>query len=185
MRMFQRFAAVAALAVAALSIAPASADHLTPAQETTLRTAILAEPALAQAVAIRNDPAIADYCNTATTQKAWKTSYSDNDLFDVTDINVYIARSVPERQAYDLLITIGDIDPSKASIRSGIVNIFSGAGGAAQRAAILNDMTRFATWAEQKLGGVNATTDTVTAWRLNYSGPITASHVSTILNAGN
>lgn len=185
MKIARRLLLLTAVAMCSLFAGPALADHLTTAQQNTLRTAILAEPALAQAVAIRNDPAIADYCNTATAQKAWKTSYGAMDLFNATDINVYIARSVAERQAFDLLIQVGTVDPSTTSIRTGVVNIFSGAGGSTQRAAILNDMTRFATWAEQKLGGTNATTDTVTAWKLNYSGSITVSHVSSILNAGN
>lgn len=185
MKLFQRIALIAVCAIAYMSAA--QADHLTSSQESTLRAAILAEPALAQAVAIRNDSAIAEYCNAAAvpTQKAWKTSYPSIDLFAATDINVYIARSVAERQAFDLLVNRGTVDPTVASLRSGIVNIFSGAGGAAQRAAILTDMTRSATWAEQKFGGTNQTTDTVTAWKLNFSGPITAGHVSAILNAGN
>ena len=184
--MMVRFLLVAMLALFA---GHAGAQSLSTQQKNTLKAAILAEPALAQAVSIRNDSAIADFCNSAATptQKAWKTTYTATDLFSATDLNVYIARSVAERQAYDLLITIGAVDPSSVSIRSGIANIFSGAAAAVvtQRAAILNDMTRSATWAEKVLGGTNATTDTVTAWRLNFSGAITPMHISELLNAGN
>jgi hypothetical protein len=157
---------------------------LTREQRATLKAAILAEPALAEPLSTRNDQAIAEFCNTPTTQRVWKSSYTDNDLFGATDINVYIARSIPERQAYDLLITMGEIDPRIPTIRSGIVNIFSGTGQLPrdQRATILNDMTRFATWAEQMFGGTNATTDVVTAWIAKWQGTLSTNDVSDLLN---
>lgn len=177
-------AAAAAILTAVISCA-AFAQQLTPAQETTLRAAILAEPALAAPLSIRNDPAIADYCNAATTQLAWRTVYSSDDLFQSTVLVEYIARSAAERQAYDLLVSIGMMDPSRARLRNAIADIFSGSTNSTSRGLILNDMTRFATWAERLFGGTNATTDTVTAWRLNWSGTISPSTVSSILNSGN
>lgn len=159
---------------------------LTDGQKATIKTAILTEPALAEAVAIRDDNTITAYCNAirSPNQKIWKPVYTADDLFQATDINIYIARSVAERQAYDLLVTMDNLDPTRSSIRSGIVNIFSGIGTApvAQRAAILNDMTRPATWVEFKLGGVNSTTDTVTAWIANWTGTLSAFDVSSLLN---
>lgn len=160
--------------------------NLTEAQKATIKTAILTEPALAEAVAIRDDNTITAYCNAARSpaQKIWKSAYTADDLFQVTDINIYIARSVAERQAYDLLITMDNLDPTRSSIRSGIVNIFSGTAQlvVAQRAAILNDMTRSASWAEYQLGGVNSTTDSVTAWVANWTGELSAFDVSSLLN---
>ena len=38
---------------------------LTDAQKSAIKTAILSEPALAQAVAIRDDNTITNYCNSA------------------------------------------------------------------------------------------------------------------------
>ena len=160
--------------------------NLTEAQRATIKTAILTEPALAEAVAIRDDNTITAYCNAARspTQKIWKSAYTADDLFQATDINIYIARSVAERQAYDLLITMDNLDPTRSSIRSGIVNIFSGTAQAVvnQRAAILNNMTRSASWAEYQLGGVNSTTDSVTAWVANWTGELSAFDVSSLLN---
>lgn len=160
--------------------------NLTQAQKSAIKTAILTEPALAEAVAIRDDNTITAYCNTARspTQKIWKPVYTADDLFQATDINIYIARSVAERQAYDLLVTMDNLDPTRSSIRSGIVNIFSGTAQlvVAQRATILNDMTRPASWVEFKLGGVNATTDTVSAWVANWTGELSAFDVSSLLN---
>jgi hypothetical protein len=157
---------------------------LTTQQRATLKAAILAEPALAEPLSIRNDQVISEYCNAPTAQRAWRSSYTDNDLFSATDINLYIARSVAERQAYDLLITIGEFDPRIATIRSGIVNIFSGTAQNIrdQRATVLNSMTRMATWAEQLFGGTNATTDTVAAWLLNWEGTLSPNDISGLLN---
>lgn len=160
--------------------------NLTEAQRAAIKTAILTEPALAEAVAIRDDNTITAYCNAARSpaQKIWKPVYTADDLFQATDINIYIARSVAERQAYDLLITMDNLDPTRSSIRSGIVNIFSGMAQAVvnQRSTILNDMTRNASWAEYKLGGVNSTTDSVTAWIANWTGELSAFDVSSLLN---
>lgn len=160
---------------------------MTNGQKNTLRTAILAEPALATAVSIRDDMAIANYCNAAATptQKAWKEIYSAADLFSATVLTEYIARSAAERQGYDLLISMAGnmgIDPSRAKIRNAIADIFSGASNSTSRAAILNNMTQDATWAEVKIGGTNATTDTVTAWRRNWTGILTVSDISALLN---
>ncbi len=159
-------------------------QSLTNGQKNTLRTAIQNEAALASALAVRDDTTIANYCNAAASpvQKLWKPTYLADDLFQATVLTEYIARSAAERQAYDLLVTIGTMDPTKNKLRSGIADIFSGASNSTSRAAILNDMTRNATWCEQKLGGTNATTDTVTAWKANWTGVLSPFEISTLLN---
>lgn len=184
MRMFRQFTVFAALAVAAIGFASAQSSGLTNGQKNTLRTAIQTEPALAAAYAIRDDQTIAAYCNATASpvQKVWRTTYSADDLFQATALTEYIARSAAERQAYDLLVAIGTMDPTKGKLRSGIVDIFSGSTNSTSRAAILNDMTRNATWCEQKLGGTNATTDVVTAWRSNWTGTLSPFEISTLLN---
>lgn len=157
---------------------------MTPQQKTTLRAAILAEPALAADVAIRNDPAIAAYCNAAANpvQLAWKTAYSGKELFEAALLTEYIARSAGERQALDLMINVGVLDASKAKVRAAIADVFSGVSNSTSRGIILNDMTRKATWAEQKLGGADATTSGVTAWKLSWDGVVTPFEISTLLN---
>lgn len=157
---------------------------LTTAQGATLKAAILAEPELAQLLSIRNDQAIAEYCNAAASpvQKAWKTTYTGKELFETTVLTEYIARNAAERQAFDLMVNVGTMDPSKVKIRATIADIFSGASNSTSRGIILGDMTRNATWAEQKLGGSDATTSGVTAWKLRWSGDVTPFEISTLLN---
>lgn len=153
-------------------------------QKNTLRAAILAEPALAASVAVRDDVTIANYCNAKASpvQKVWKTSYSGQEMFEAAAMTDYIARSAPERQAFDLMVAVGSMDPSKVKIRSAIADIFSGASNNGSRAAILNDMTRDATWAEQKLGGADVSTSGVVAWKLSWDGLLTAFEISALLN---
>lgn len=162
----------------------ASAADLTKNQANTLRAAILAEPALAAAVAIRDDNAIAVFCNAAASpaQKAWREAVPARDVFDATVLTEYIARSAAERQGYDLLLTMAPVDASRAKVRAAIVDIFSGAQNSTSRAAILSGMTENATWCEKVVGGTNATTDGVTAWKRNWAGTLSVNQISELLN---
>lgn len=163
---------------------PTASKPLTNGQKSTLKAAILAEPALAESVSNRIDSAIATYCNAAANpvQKAWRESMSAKEVFDATALTEYIARSAAERQGYDLLLTMSPVDASKAKVRAAVVDIFSGASNSTSRGAILNAMTESATWCEVKLGGTNATTDTVIAWRRNWTGVLTPDDISNLLN---
>lgn len=168
----------------------ALADDLTRAQRNTLRAAILAEPALqAFLVSPRQDDPITDYCNAPVTpaQLAWKPRNTAEEIFAAVNLNEYIARSAPERQAFDLLLQMAGaegaaVNATRASTRSAIVNIFSGATNSTSRAAVLTAMTEPLTWCQSKLGGNSATTDTVTAVRRNWAGTLVPIEVSRILN---
>lgn len=94
--------------------------EMTKAQKTTLRAAILAEPALADELAVRDDAAITAYCNATATpaQKVWKDTYTSREMFEAAALTDYIARSAAERQAFDLLMAVGMVDPSKNKIRA-------------------------------------------------------------------
>lgn len=172
-----------AIALMCTSLFAAAAD-LTKNQANTLRAAILAEPALAAAVSIRDDQAIATYCNTAATpaQKAWREAMPSKDIFDATVLTEYIARSAAERQGYDLLLSMSPVDASRARIRNALADIFSGSTNSTSRALVLNAMTESVTWCEKQLGGTNATTDVVTAWKRNWTGTLSVNSISELLN---
>lgn len=158
--------------------------EMTKSQKATLRAAILAEPALADELAVRDDAAITAYCNAPAlpAQKVWKDKYTSRELFEATALTDYIARSAAERQAFDLLISVGVVSPEKNKIRAAVADIFSGATNNGSRAAILTDMTRDATWTEKLLGGSDATTSAITAWKANWLGTLSPYEVSTLLN---
>jgi hypothetical protein len=181
---FRRICTTLAIMACALASTFTLGAEMNNQQKNTLRAAILAEPALAAPLAIRNDTAIAEYCNATASpqQKAWKTSYTGIELFEAAALTDYIARSAAERQAFDLMVQVGVMDASKAKIRAAIADIFSGSANNGSRSAILNDMTRNATWAEVRLGGTEQSTSGVAAWRLNWDGIITPFEISTLLN---
>ena len=132
---------------------------MTPAQLQTLKTAVLADPAL---VAIgRNDTELARVLNLPTAFVVWRTQVAQDEImqngFDwvrVDNLSIGKARiwewlfQNPERS----------INPSKANVRAGIDEAWKGtAADLAVRAAVYVHCKRFATRAEQTLGGGTGT----------------------------
>lgn len=145
-----------------------SAQSLTPAQIQTLRTDILADPAFASVP--NNDDghfAIAAAYNQQASPNftVWKTSVFTKDVFDGLNWTEFIARSAGERDAFTLMMRNGVINPSRPNIRQGLNDIFSGAGGANTRTALLAIFKRLTTRAEKLFAagtGSDATPATMT-----------------------
>lgn len=133
---------------------------LTPAQLSTLKALILADPALnahpnnadgnlaiAQALAAIASP---DYW-------VWRSFVSDQEMYEGTgdggtswSWSSYISRSQGERDAWRQMVNMaGGLNPSLANVRAGIADIFSGAGGASQRTHLLAVGRRKANRAEK------------------------------------
>lgn len=168
-----------------------AAQELSASQRATIRTALLAEPALQQYIAVRNDDPVAAYCNAPVSPAkiGWRTAISFADLFEAMDINIYIARSVAERQAFDLLLNAardnpGSVSAARLNVRTGVVNIFSGTATTvvAARRAILTAMTEPVTWCQDKLGTTLSATDTINGHVRTWAGTLTSDQISTILN---
>lgn len=125
---------------------------LTTAQLTTLKADILADPALA-AQPNNSDGAfaIAAVYNTVATPDfiVWKTDVPTSVCKQAMVWTEFISRSAGEREAWQFMLSNGTINPSDANVRQGIQDIFSGAGGAASRAALLAIAKRKATRAEK------------------------------------
>jgi hypothetical protein len=129
------------------SIAHAAA--LTPAQLQALFTDITVNNAaeFSTAIAATNDQAIADAYNLAASPTfwVWKTRLAEDDIYQLPSVDAtvwswpaYILRSVEERAAWDRMFSVtGAVNPSLPNTRQGIADIFSGAGGAAQRTHLL------------------------------------------------
>ena len=133
---------------------------LTPAQLITLNAAIEADSALnsqpmnddgANAIAIALSAiATPDYW-------VWRSFVPDAELYEATTADgttwswtTFIGRSQGERDAWRQMVNMkGGIAPYLANVRAGIADIFSGAGGAAQRTHLLTSGRRKATRAEQ------------------------------------
>ena len=133
---------------------------LSVTQLTTLKADILADPILAAQpnnsdgafaiAAAYNLPAAVDYW-------VWRSFVSQEECVGATSVDStnwswtsYISRSQGERDVWrEMFADTGGINPSRANVRQGLQDIFSGAGGAAQRTHLLAVARRKATRAEK------------------------------------
>lgn len=157
---------------------------LTTQQLTTLRTAALADPTAAAIITAGNTFEMQNWLNgkAVPAVKAWKTRYSGDDLYNAHKPVEYIARSAAERSAFDLMIA-RTVDPSRAAIRKGIEDIFSGVSNSTSRSAILNDMQENATRAENAIGGAiqTTTTDSIAGLNRDFVGLVSTDEARTVV----
>lgn len=153
---------------------------LTTAKLQTLATALRAETdqTVVAALAIRNDVALAAWCNGASTVDAWNESMGSRDLFEATDITKFDGLTAGKRDAWRLLLQFAPVDFSRQKMRKAAQDAW----GNTDSVAVLQSCTRKATRGEAYLGGTDATTNTVTAKKLNYIGSISLDDVSNALN---
>lgn len=152
---------------------------MTPAQLTTLKADILADPILA-AQPMNDDGhfAIAAAYNLAANPawRVWKTSVTTAECKDAVNWTEFIGRSVGERAAFEFLLSNGHISPARPNVRQGISDMFSGAGGATTRNALLALSKRDATRAE-KLFSTGTGSDGSPA-TMTFEGALSYSDVS-------
>lgn len=121
---------------------------LTPAQSQTLKTDIAADSVLNALPNTSDDAfAIADIygLNASPDYWVWRTLVPDSEIYEATTADatvwswtIFIARSQGERDAWRQMVSMkGGINASLANVRAGLADIFSGAGGLAQRTHLL------------------------------------------------
>jgi hypothetical protein len=160
---------------------------LTPAQLTTLKAAILAETdaGVVAARAIRNDTALVAWCNSAGPVDAWQDSMSALTLFeDGTDVTKFDGLSAGKRDAWDLMLRFAPIDFSRQKNRKAVLDVWGDANSVAVLQACRRKATRAEVYITPNIGGNQATTNTVTALKLNWSGQVSLNELSDALNAG-
>jgi hypothetical protein len=123
---------------------------MTPAQLQTLKTALLAtsDPALFELVSTRRDEAVTAYINEPATPAfyVYKALLSRHEILTGTSddgttfawaAGAYITRSQGERDAFrEMFNDSGTVNPALPAIQAAFADIFSGAGGAGNRAHI-------------------------------------------------
>lgn len=134
--------------------------------------------------------AIADAYNVVASPDfwVWKSFVSDTDIYSVTSVDgttwswtSYIGRSQGERDAWRQMVNMaGGLNPALANTRSGIADIFSGAGGAAQRTHLLALGRRKATRAEKLFS--TGTGSTASPAIMGFEGRISADDVQAARN---
>lgn len=163
----------------------AAAADLTPAQLTTLRAHIIANtaPTVVAALAARDDDAIRDWYNTASTTDAWEASVDRVMMFEATPLTQFDGLTAGKRDAWRMLLEqsgMTPIDFGRPKMRSAVRDIWA----TAQADAILQAFIRKATRGELVFGGAVETSGTVSATDLNVEIVLTTFQVSTALNAG-
>ncbi|HMV58245.1 MAG TPA: hypothetical protein PKD38_13645 [Nitrospira sp.] len=153
---------------------------LTDTQKQTLANALRAETnqTVVDALAIRNDVALAEWTNANSTADAWNNSMDARSLFQAMDITKYDNLTAGKRDAWRCMLDYAPHDMAKNANRKAALDIW----GAADSVAVLQSCVRKATKGENYLGGTSATTNTVTALKLNFSGYIPIQEVSESLN---
>ena len=127
---------------------------LTPSQLTALKNDIAADSAL-NALPNNSDGAfaIAAAYNLPASPafRVWKSSVTTRDCKTAMVWTEFIGRSVGERDAWQFMLSNGTINPSDVNVRQGILDIFSGAGGATSRSNLTNISKRDASRVEKLL----------------------------------
>lgn len=134
----------------------ANAGHFTEAQNTAVRAIVRAEPTLAAAVNTANDIVIAAWLNADSSPPyyVWKTSMSRHDILTAQSVDGtvftwagtgYISRSQGERDAFrEVFNSTGSVIPTAPNVVAAFSDIFSGVGGAANRAHVTSTGKRVA-----------------------------------------
>lgn len=158
---------------------------LTPQQLTALKADILADAVLA---ALPNTPdgntaiAAAYALAAAPDFWVWRSFVSDTEIYEATtegltwSWSIFIGRSQGERDAWHCMVgTKGGINPSLVNVRAAVTDIFSGAGGVAQRTYLTTIGRRLATRIEKLLA--SGTGSTAAPAVLGFEGMLSADDV--------
>jgi hypothetical protein len=165
---------------------------LTPAQHILVKADILADPVLNafpnnsdgafDIAAVYNVTAVPDFW-------VWRTFVSQAECVGEASVDatnwswtIYIGRSQGERDGWrEMFADTGGINPSHANIRQGLADIFSGAGGAAQRTHLLAIARRKATRIEKLLA--TGTGTTAVPATMGFEGPVGYADILTARNS--
>jgi hypothetical protein len=152
---------------------------LTDSQKQSLAAALRADAnqTVVDALAGRNDSALAQYCNTASAQDVWNEAMSAALLFEATDITQFDGLTAGKRDAWRLLMQYAPVDMRKNKLRKAVEDAW----GPSNSVAVLQACVRKATYGELYFGGNSATTNTVTGMRLNFYGQITVDDIGSAL----
>lgn len=166
---------------------------LTASQLATLKAAIVSEPTWnalpnnddgnAALAAVLNQTAVPDFI-------VYKTTLSRHEILTGASLEgtvftwtggAYITRSQGERDAFrEIFNSTGAVDPRLPSIIAAFNDIFSGAGGATNRAHIAAISKRKATYAEKVLA--TGTGSLASPASLTLDGPISSTDINTARN---
>lgn len=124
---------------------------LTPEQLTTLAADIAADPTLSLIPQTSDgafEVATAYTLDASPDFTVWRTNILSSECQTAMVWTEFIAIGAGERDAWQFMLSTGEINGADTNIRQGIQDIFAGAGGAGTRAALVAIAKRLATRAE-------------------------------------
>ena len=153
---------------------------MTETKKQTLAAALRAETdtGVVSMLAIRNDVGLAEWCNAASSVDAWHPAMTGRLLFEAGDVTKFDGLTAGKRDAWRMLLDFQPIDFARNKMRAAVKDVW----GNTDSVAVLQACTRKATNAENYLGGTSATENTVTALKLNWTGTLSHSDISDVLN---
>lgn len=156
---------------------------LTTAQATALAADIRAnvDATVVAALAIRNDDAIRDWYNTASTTDAWESAVTRQKLYEAMNISQFDGLTGGKRDAWRLFLEQAGLvshDFGRQQNRNAVTDIWS----AGQADSILAACVRKATRAELVFGGQVEQTGGVSATDLQVEVVLSSIDVSLALN---
>jgi hypothetical protein len=132
------------------------------------------------ALAVRNDVAITNWYNQASTTDAWRVAVPKEDLFEQMPIATFDGLTAGKRQAWQIMLDCSPVNFGLANMRKGVLDIWA----ASDANAILSSAcVEKALRGEIVFGGESKTSGTVTAIKRNFIGTISLNDVSNALNA--
>ena len=158
---------------------------LTQAQKVTLKAAILADATALPLWTAGDFPSLTVYVNAPTAQDAWRVSVPAADMVSALKFATYDGIIAGKRDAFRLMLEFGPADASKASVRSGLADIFATGGSYTDTAQLGKMLTEAcvekALWAETKLGFTTpAAVGGVTAIKRTFVGTVSIDELSAL-----
>jgi len=155
---------------------------LTSAQAQALRTGLQNEtnPQVVQALAVRNDTFLTEWCNGISNSKAWIAQATPLILFEAMSITKFDALSAGKRDAWREIreaAALAPLDFGRNKLRKAIEDIWG-----ADAAAVLDALTEFATRGQVYIGGNGKTSSGVVALDRSYSHVFNVIEVAQALN---
>lgn len=162
----------------------------TPQQFTQLVAGIRAsaDPTVVAALAIRNDVALAVWCNTKATPnyKIWNAATPMADTDEACDWTAFDAIQAGKRDSWGFFLSLPARDYSKGLVRKWVTDVWGAATGSNPAVAILSAGTLNATNATKIIavaeGAQTLTTGDVSGVKVSWSGVIGVNELSDALN---
>lgn len=153
---------------------------MTIAQMQALKAALLAETNVeaAEAMRIRNDVFLTEWCNAPSAVSVWNYEMGQRDLFEATDVTKFDGLTAGKRDAWKLLLGNAPIDMSRNKMRKAVIDIWGNVDSKAVLAACLKPATNLQAY----IGGTSVTENTITGVKLNCTETIDINQLSYILN---